>query len=200
MLSFQNRPNLIDWELEEWPQRTLFALKTNLLFDAVTLVNIECEVPIGNRYSVAGEWIFPWWLSESRQRCIELLCGTIETRYWFGEREGVEQLTGWCAGLYFGAGYYDFEWDSVGYQGELLLSGGLSGGYAHSIGKNLRLDYSIGVGMLTTKYRKYNAQQCGNDWNLLRVKSGTKRWFGPTRCRISLSWMLHRNDKRGGRL
>ncbi|MFI3280517.1 MAG: DUF3575 domain-containing protein [Rikenellaceae bacterium] len=198
MLAFENQTSSVDWLLEPLPRRVLFAVKTNLLYDAVTAVNLEVEVPIGQRYSVAGEWIFPWWLSDSRQRCLEILCGTVEGRYWFGDRSEMELLTGWAAGLYAGVGYYDVEWDGKGYQGENVFAGGLSATYAHSIGRDLRLEYSMGVGILTTKYRKYTAQWCGNDWNLLRTSRGTKLWFGPTRCRVSLSWMLHRADKRGG--
>lgn len=197
-LSLENRPLSIDWDAQNYPLRTLFAVKTNLLYDAVTAPNIEIEVPIGDRYSVAAEWIFPWWLSDSKQRAFELLCGTVEGRYWFGERSTKEQLTGWAIGLYVGGGYYDLEWDGTGYQGEHLLSGGIAGSYAHSIGGNMRLEYSVGLGILTTKYRKYSAQECGTDWNLLRTRRGTSTWFGPTRCRVSLVWMLHRADKRGG--
>lgn len=198
MLSFENRPTAIDWSLDTLARRTLFAVKTNLLYDLLTAVNIELEVPIGDRYSVAGEWIFPWWLSDSRQRCFELLSGTIEGRYWFGDRAEMAQLTGWAAGLYIGAGYYDLEWDGDGYQGEHLLSGGISASYAHSLCGDLRLEYSLGIGFLSTKYRKYSAQRCGDNWLLLRTRSGTKQWFGPTRCRVALSWMLNRADKRGG--
>ncbi|MFI3286523.1 MAG: DUF3575 domain-containing protein [Rikenellaceae bacterium] len=194
----ENQPPALDWSLRDYPQRTLFAVKTNLLYDAITAINIELEVPIGLRYSISGEWIFPWWLSDSRQRSFELLCGTLKGRYWLGDRATMSQLTGWSAGLYVGGGYYDLEWDGDGYQGEYLLSGGISAAYAHSIGGNFRLEYSLGLGILATKYRKYKAQECGYDWNLLRIHRGTNRWFGPTQLGVSLCYMLHRADKRGG--
>ncbi len=195
-------PNLkFDWELNTLPRRTLFALKTNLLFDAITAVNLEIEVPIGSRYSVAAEWIFPWWLTDSRQRCFELLCGTVEGRYWLGkQRTEEDQLLGWAVGLYAGCGYYDLEWDGKGRQGENVIAGGVSGSYAHLIGEHLRLEYSLGLGMLTTKYRKYEAEKCDNEWILLRTERGRTNWFGPTRARISLVWMLTRPDRRGGEL
>ncbi len=199
ILSFERASQNLDWQLDTLPQRNLFALKTNLLFDLVTAINIEMEIPLGNRYSVAAEWLFPWWLSDSRQRCFQFLCGTIEGRYWWGkQREEQDQLLGWAIGLYGGCGYYDLEWDGVGYQGENVFAGGLSAIYAHPIGENLRLEYSLGVGLLTTKYRKYNAEKCGNCWNLCMTHRGVKHWFGPTRCRVSLVWMLQQRDKRGG--
>ncbi|MFI3331815.1 MAG: DUF3575 domain-containing protein [Rikenellaceae bacterium] len=197
-LVFENRDVDVDWEVDTLPRRILFALKTNLLYDAVSAINLGVEIPIGSRYSLEAEWIFPWWLSDSRQRCFEMLCGTLEGRYWFGDRSLYEPLTGWMCGLYVGGGYYDLEWDGTGYQGEFMLMGGLSGGYAHRVGRRMRLEYSLGVGVLMTKYRKYEAQECGMGWNLLRTSRGRRNWFGPTQVAISLSYMLHRADKRGG--
>ncbi len=188
----------LDWGDEHLPRRTLFAMKSNLLFDVATLPNIELEVPIGERYSVAAEWTFPWWLSDSRQNCTQILNLNIEGRYWLGDRTKYEQLTGWAAGIYVGGGYYDLERKGTGYQGEHLLSGGLAVSYAHSIGGSARLEYSLGVGFLTTKYRKYEAERCVNNWLLVRQRYGHATWFGPTRARVSLVFMLNRKDKRGG--
>lgn len=49
------------------------ALKTNLLFDVATIINIEAEVPLSKKVSVAAEWMFPWWLSNSHQRSLQLM-------------------------------------------------------------------------------------------------------------------------------
>lgn len=200
ILVVENEGATLDWALDTLPMRTLFAVKTNLLYDLVTAINIELEIPIGDRYSIAGEWIFPWWLSDSRQRSLEILSGAIEGRYWLGDRSQWEQLTGWSLGVYIGAGYYDLEWDGNGYQGEHLISGGISAGYTYPIGTSLRLEGSIGIGFISTKYREYEATYCGEEWRLIRERSGRANWFGPTRLRISLAWMINRKDKRGGRL
>ena len=62
--------------------KPLFALKTNLLFDLLSGLNVEVEVPIGKHFSLAGEWIFPWWLWEKKQYALEILNGNLELRYW----------------------------------------------------------------------------------------------------------------------
>lgn len=173
-------------------QSPLFALKTNLLFDAALTPNIELEIPIGKHWSVAGEWIFPWWLTNERQNCYQLQAGNLEGRYWFNSPGVIMQpMLGWFAGLYLGAGYYDFESDKTGYQGE-FQNIGLSGGYTHKIGRRLRLEYSLGVGFLKTKYRKYNAVQGYDDtWYLVREQTQPRKvWFGPTRAKVSLVWLL----------
>ena len=44
-------------------RKPLLAVKSNLLFDLASALNVELEVPMGKRWSVAGEWMFPWWRS-----------------------------------------------------------------------------------------------------------------------------------------
>ena len=178
----------------------LFAIKTNLLFDMASALNAEIEVPIGKHWSVLGEVIFPWWLWENSQNCFQLFSANLEGRYWFGDRTDKPVTTGWFAGFYAGGGYYDLEWDKKGYQGEFYIAAGLSGGYAHTLGKNsnFRLEYSIGLGYLSTQYRKYNAVYGIDDqWHLVRQHSGNYTWIGPTRLKVSLVWMLnYKSDKK----
>lgn len=179
-------------------RKPLFALKTNLLFDALTAINFEVEVPIGKRWSVAGELIFPWWLNKGKQHCFQLMNGNLEGRYWFGEREKRPVMTGWFTGLYVGGGYYDLEWETKGYQGEFFIAAGVSGGYAHTINKkgNLRMEYSLGIGFMQTKYREYAPQQGGEV--LMWQRDGKFTWFGPTRAKVSLVWLLDFKSKKGG--
>ena len=178
----------------EQVKKPLFAIKTNLLFDLGSALNLEIEVPIGKRWSVLGEYIFPWWLWESKQYCLQVMSVNLEGRYWFGNRTERPVLTGWFAGLYVGGGYYDIEWGNKGYQGEFFIAAGLGGGYAHTLGKNsnFRMEYALGIGYLRTNYREY-APIFGidNEWHLIRQRSGTYSWFGPTKAKVSLVWMLN---------
>ncbi|MFI3321328.1 MAG: DUF3575 domain-containing protein [Rikenellaceae bacterium] len=184
----------------------LLAVKTNLLFDALSILNIELEVPIKQRFSVAGEWVFPWWISDdgtasSKRNRTQLLHGNLEGKYWFGDRTARPVMTGWFAGLYAGGGTYDFERSREGYQGEFFIAAGISGGYAHTINKdgNLRMEYSLGVGYLKTDYREYEAFFGVDDmWHPIRQKSGSYTWVGPTKAKVSLVWMFNKNAKRGG--
>ena len=198
----KTKPILIPTPKEEAVLRPLFALKTNLLFDALSLINVEVEVPIGDRWSIAGDIIFPWWTmdngkADSKRNRIQLLNANLEGRYWFGEREERPVMTGWFAGFYVGGGLYDFERSAKGYQGEFFIMGGLSGGYAHTINKkgNLRMEYSLGIGYMQTDYRHYESHFAPtNVWHPLYESDGRYTWFGPTKAKISLVWML---NKRG---
>jgi len=186
-----------------WSREPLLAVKTNLLFDLGSALNVEVEAPVGRRWSVAGEYIFPWWLWKSKQYCLQTLSGNVEGRYWFGDRDANHTashaaqlaLTGWFAGLYVGAGYYDFEWGAKGCQGEFYIAMGLGGGYAHTIDRSgaLRMEYSLGVGYMSTKYRQYVPKFRADDWHLIRQGGGSFGYFGPTRIKVSLVWMLFHN-------
>lgn len=180
-------------------RRPLFALKTNVLFDAALMPNIEIEVPIGKRWSVNGEYMFPWWLLKSDRYCLEILSGGLEGRYWLGStrsREHREALTGHFVGLYAGGGEYDLQWKENGYQGEFFIAAGLSYGWATRIARNLHLEFNIGIGLLRTNYRHYHAQD--NYRTLMWQENGNYTWFGPTKAKISLVWLLNRKVKKGG--
>ncbi len=202
--------------IESAPEKTpLFALKTNLLFDAASLVNAEIEVPLTNCWSVAGEFIFPWWTmdngqADSKRNRLHLYNANIEGKYWFGHRENHPTMMGWFAGVYAGAGLYDIEYNAKGYQGEFFIMGGMSIGYAHTISKrsNLRMEYSLGIGYMQTDYSYYvshfddSYESPGNlespHWHPIRQNTNRFMWIGPTKLKISLVWMLNRNLKKGG--
>ena len=199
-------PETIALQLDRYERRPLFALKTNLLFDALTVLNAEIEVPLGKRWSIAGEWIFPWWTIDddtptSPRHRLQLLNGNLEGKLWFGDRTNRPLMTGWFAGVYLGGGLYDFEYSTKGYQGEFFILGGLSAGYAHTINRrgNLRMEYSAGFGYLETDYRYYEAVfdpdlvtdiPEKHNWHPIKEKVGTFSWLGPTKLKVSLVWML----------
>ena len=175
-------------------RRPLFAVKTNLLFDAALMPNIELEVPIGKRWSLNGEYMFPWWLINDDRYCLQILMGGLEVRYRPGKRSGRDVLTGHFIGLYAGGGKYDLQWDKNGYQGEFFIAAGVSYGYAHSIARNLRLEYNIGIGMLRTDYRHYHSRD--NHRTLLWQENGEYTWLGPTKLKISLAWLITGKNKK----
>lgn len=197
-------PASVAKESSEPTIKPLLAIKSNLLYDVVSALNVELEVPIGQRWSIAGEWNFPWWTScgraknnwqkDSNRNSFQMLQGNIEGKYWFGDRSDRPVLTGWFAGLSGGLGKYDLERKVDGYQGELYVVG-LSGGYAHTINKkgNLRMEYALGLGYMQTDYDKYKEHEgIDGQWHTLRQEVGKQHWLGPTKAKVSLVWMLNR--------
>lgn len=139
-------------------KNTIVALKTNLLYDAVTALNFEIEVPISDRFSIMAEDVFPWWETGNKY-CFQLWEMGVEARYWFKpwKTVGTEKLRGLFVGPYVMSGKYDFQNDkSINYQGE-FWSAGVTAGYAMPIGKRKRanLEFSLSLGYLESPYRHY---------------------------------------------
>ena len=143
---------------EKRPLNTVVALKTNLLFDAVTALNFEVEVPIGKRFSVMVEDVFPWWETGNKY-CFQVWEMGVEGRFWFKpwKNIGTEKLRGLFVGPYVMSGKYDFQFDkSINYQGE-FWSVGLTAGYSLPLGKKKwgNLEFSLSLGYLQSPYRHY---------------------------------------------
>lgn len=187
-------------EVEEYIRKPLFALKTNLLLDAATALNVELEVPVGNRFSVSGEWMFPWWHKNDADWTMQMLSAHGAFKYWLGDRSKREVLTGWHLGVNGGWAKYDFQlFDRKGEQGH-LFDVGVQAGYAHKIARNLRMEYTLGVGYMRNDYKKYDEvkdTQFG-DIKVFRFPWETRRrsWIGPTSAKISFVWLLDYKTKR----
>lgn len=163
------------------------AVKTNLLSDVMLAPNVEVEFPFNERWSLAVDWTFPWWLFKHNSYCEELLGGTVQGRRYFGDRAARRYFTGWFAGVYAGLGYYDFQVPSKGIQGEYAHAG-IAGGYSKRLGEYFNLEFEIGIGGLLTQYRKYIPKE--NHTVLLYRETFWTTWFGPTRAKVSLVWRL----------
>lgn len=171
------------------PWKTIAAVKTNLLYDAVTALNFEVEVPIGRRWSVMAEDIFPWWETGNKY-CFQMWEIGLEGRYWLKpwDVNGTEKLRGLFGGIYAMSSKYDFQYDkSVNYQGE-YWSAGITAGYTKPIGrkKRVNLEMSLSLGYLDSPYRHYMPT---DDYSkLIRdpYNVGKVKYFGPTKAKISL--------------
>ena len=167
------------------------AVKTNLLYDAVTALNVEVEVPIANRFSVTWEDVFPWWETGNKY-CFQLWEMGAEARYWFKPWEtiGTEKLRGWFVGPYVMSGKYDFQNDkSINYQGE-MWSVGATAGYAMPIGrkKRVNLEFSLSMGYMKTHFRHYIPTDSYD--KLIHDPAGDGSFYNifkyPTKAKVSL--------------
>ena len=189
-------------EPKTYELRRYFALKTNVLFDALSLLNAEVEVPVARHWSIMGEYMFPWWISDHKrnswwlwnhgQTTVQIISGSLETRYWFDQfntRKAYTPHKGWFAGVFGGGGYYDLEGSSKGYQGEFWMAG-ISGGYVAQLNRQWLLEFSLSTGYLQTNYRYYNAMWNDLDhrFHLVRQNDGSTSWFGPLKAKVSLVW------------
>lgn len=188
--------------------KTILALKSNLLYDALSWVNFSVEVPIGDKFSALYYHQFPWWRwgKANNEYCMRFLSIGAEGRWWFKPmpREKTEKrikrdrLMGHFAGVYAESGKYDFERKrNICYQGE-FWSVGLSYGYAMPIGKRLNLEFSLSMGYASIAYRGYTPSE---DYEILwrdPEKVGRWHYFGPTKAQVSLVLPFIIKVKKGG--
>ena len=167
------------------PRKIVMAARTNLLVPAL---NVGVEVPIGTNWSVGADYYFPWvWPKADNKNCFEFLGWGIEGRYWFGRNRTVfDRLQGHSVGVYGYMGYYDFERNYHGHQGE-FMNVGIDYTYAMAVGKKkaIHLEFSLGVGYIYSQARKYSVIP---DHGVLISDKYTKhvRYFGPTKANVSL--------------
>ncbi|MBQ7640721.1 MAG: DUF3575 domain-containing protein [Bacteroidales bacterium] len=191
-------------------RRPLFAISNNLLYESATVftgfhsvpLNIGVEVPIGQHFSVFANYMAtaPWRAWNSNADCAELLHADLGARWYpggtfanpFKPKANRELLDGWYAYASLGAGYYDFERNGRGYQGEEIL-GTLGIGYGLTLGHDWSLDFAVGGGPLFTQYRYYVGRS--NNEHLVYQYSGKLTYFGVTDAKVSLRYLIHYNKK-----
>ena len=173
----------------------LASVRTNLLVPAL---NVGAELPLGNNWSVAADYYFPWiWPNKKNENCFEFLGWSAEGRYWFGRnRKPQDRLKGHSVGVYFAGGYYDFERSYRGMQGE-FISPGLDYTYSMAIGrrKNLHFQFTLAVGYIRSWGRTYNVF---GSYGELYPDEGTLIWdyVGPTKAAVSLVVPFYKKEGR----
>lgn len=175
------------------------ALKTNLLYDVVTALNFEVEVPLGRRFSIAFEDLFPWWHGGNKWAFQVWQMG-VEGRYWFEKGKQPNLLRGHFAGLYLMSAKFDLQYRrEFNYQGE-YWSTGLTYGYSMPLGKYFNLEFSVSAGYASIAYRHYNPSPGWEELVRDPYKSGRKGYYGPTKVEVSLVLPLRftYKSRRGG--
>lgn len=157
----------------------IFALKTNLLYYAALMPNIELEWRINNRWSAAIEGDVAWYGGGLRKYRLAIV--TPEVRYRVLPRDA--WWHGMYVGLFVGPGIYDLENGGNGYRGEGIMTG-ISLGYLWPIGKRLSLEAGIGAGYIYTRYKEYRPL----DGHFLYQRTKDLNYFGPLRLRLSIVW------------
>lgn len=174
--------------LPQEESRTIAAVKTNLLYDAVTAVNFAVEVPIGERWSIVAEDVFPWWSwgPNRNKYAFQMVEIGIEPRYWFYKKEDADVLEGHFVGVYGMSAKYDFQWDrSLCYQGE-YWSTGVTYGYSLPVKEWLKLEFSASVGFMRSNYRHYQPSPEYENLYLDEYQVGVLSYFGPTKVNVSM--------------
>lgn len=156
------------------------AVKTNLLYDLTSSLNIGGEIKCKDAYSFSSIISYnPWTFADNRK--MRHLLIQPEFRRWFDE---VFQ------GSYIGiqAHYARFNWGGIlsdnRFQGN-LIGAGISYGYQWMISPLWNLEASIALGYAYLSYDKFG-QEKGAPW----IEKAHTNYVGPTQIGISLIYFI----------
>lgn len=162
------------------------AVKSNLLYDATSTLNLGVEVGLSHRWTFDFSASYnPWTFSGNRK--LKHFIVQPEARYWLCER-----FNGHFFGVHLLGGAFNIggiplpglgkEFRYEGWAG----GAGLTYGYQWMIGRRWNLEASLGLGYVYTRYDKYECAVCGEKLEDNR----TKGFFTPTRVAVSIIYLL----------
>lgn len=175
-----------------------FALKSNLLYDALLVPNLSLEASIGSGWTLGAGGMLAWWSKDAKHRYWRIYGGDLEIRKYFGALSKSKPLQGHHLGIYGDFLTYDFEFGAKGYQSKATYAAGIKYGYSHPIANRLNLDFALGIGYLHSNYKTYVPR----DGCYVYQETKKRKWLGPTQAEISLVWLLGKgntNKKKGGK-
>lgn len=167
-------------------QRTVLALKTNLVAYSLFVANIGVEIPLGNHLSFDFPVYYsPYTLIESYK--FRVLMTQPELKYWFDK-----PIKGHFVGLHALGGWYNIAYDKQDrYQdrdGSMpAWGGGVSYGYSLDWGRNWGIEFMAGVGYIRLDYDIFY-----NIKNGAKFDTQSKSYFGPTKLGINLVYKFNK--------
>ena len=176
--------------------RPVLFVKTNLLYDLATFVNVSVEVPLSRRLTAEATLVYPWWRSTAKHKTVQMRYVAITPRYYFKNTD--KPYTSFFAGLTAGSGTYDLQWTRRGVQGSLWHVSPTFG-YSHYISKRWKMEYSASVGYVQTHYHKYT-QTADTPYGEIKVHdypwvSHVLRTVLPTSLNVSLVYSFNKLKK-----
>lgn len=169
-------------------------LKTNLLYLATTTPNIGVEWKLNRHYSASlmaayNPFRFSSYEKEEGSTVNPKLhhwLTAAEVRYWFcesflGLNVGVNVFGGEynVGGIRFINPLKDARYKGWG------AGAGLTVGYQFPLSARWSLDFSVGLGYVYSRYKKYDCYACGD-----KLGSYQKNYLGPTKAAVSLVYSL----------
>lgn len=175
-----------------------FGVKTNLLYDATTSMNLGIEIGLAHRWTIdiSGNYN-PWTFADNRKMKHWLI--QTEARYWlcqnfsghfFGLHAHYAQFNfggmlpwGFNTGKMFGC-IENREIMTHRFQG-WLVGGGVGYGYHWILGNRWGLEAEIGFGYAYIECDKYLCQKCGE-----KIGPQYVHYVGPTKAAVTLVFLI----------
>ena len=170
------------------------ALKTNLVYDVTTTMNIAAEVKVAPKWTVdiSGD-LNAWTFSDNKKWKHWVL--QPEARYWLCERFNGHFVGAHLVGGIYNMGNWNTDFTFLGtdfgqlkehrYEG-WLVGAGIAYGYHWMLGRHWSVEAEIGIGYVYTQADKYECPRCGEQLE----NNKPHHYVGPTKAAVNLIYVF----------
>lgn len=169
------------------------ALKTNVLYDVTSTINLGMEVGLAPRWTIDLSGNLNAWSKDSHTKWKHWLVQP-EARYWFCDRFSRHFLGAHLIGGAFNFGGLESDISFLGtdlsvlkehrYQG-FAYGAGIAYGFAFMLSKHWNLELEAGFGYICLDYDRFECDGCGRE-----VGSGIHHYIGPTKAAVNLVFLF----------
>lgn len=157
------------------------AIKTNVAYDAVGILNLDFECQVARHLSVELPvmWSFWDWKQTQGLRTVALQPAL---KWWPGEVGSRNAV-----GVDFDMAWFNYRHDQTRYQsqGRPLMGASLTYAYTLEMGRGWQAEFAVAIGYANMQYNTYYNISDG-----ALTGTHTRNYFGPTRLGISLVYKL----------
>ena len=170
------------------------AVKTNLLYDATTTINLGVEIGLAPKWTldISGNYN-PWTFSNNKKWKHWLV--QPEARYWFCNKMMGHFLGFHAIGGQYNVGNINANFKFLGtdfsklkehrYEG-WFIGAGVAYGYAWALSRHWNLEAELGIGYTYSKSDVYKCEKCGE-----KVEEGKgHHYVGPTKAAVNLVYVF----------
>ncbi|MBC5614548.1 DUF3575 domain-containing protein [Bacteroides hominis] len=172
------------------PETYRFAVRTNLLYDAVLLPTIGVEWRVSPDWGIKLDGSLAWWGGKSDKIQKVWLLNPEVRRYLLRNR----RFYVGASGSYGEYNLYKYPVGSLfskdtGYQGT-MWSAGVTVGYQLCLSRTFSVDFNLGLGYARSEYDSYGMT---DGVRVYKAKNQSKNYWGPTQAGINLVWTIGGN-------
>lgn len=207
----QTEPVVIPEPADLWKHPYCFAVRTNLLYDALLLPTLGVEWRVNRHIGIKLDGSFAHW-GNSHGKVQKVWALSPEVRWYLTPHK---QFYVGLGGNYADYNIYKYVLGKVfssdtGYQGTLWSAGAVVG-YQLSLSRSFAIDFNLGLGYTRSKYDSFTITSSGvtppvgraggdyagddmpgggQDIRLSKDRGKTKNFWGPTQAGVSLIWKI----------
>ena len=181
-------------EEQEW-KKPVFAIKNNLLYDAVLTPNLTFEARLAERWTLQAEVGFnPFPLNDEVEHKWRHILVGLEAKYWFSRafRCDFIGINAYYSHFNVAKGWYPVGWlypDVKKYrvQGDMVAAG-VSYGWFFPLSKHVGIELEAGVDAGYAWFDRFNCAHCG------AMVDSPRRWFAMPKAGVNIAIVIPNND------